>query len=191
VGVIQFCGKASECINAVGRSFFKEFFMLDTIIGGAIVLVSSMATTVMQNILSKKTERNAKKREELKLVATEITMWYNYFLLFFQRCVLVFAKLENWNDYTKAWYCPPDMAEKYVKNKYILYLYFKDVIEIYETLANSISDLSQLIMGEIGKACLDGDDISVYKTEYDEKMAIVQNNYKKLEDHLKKIARNL
>jgi hypothetical protein len=162
------------------------FAIIGTILGAVI-------GGVIPHFLHEKFAYKSFRKNKLEELYDDINNWINYsFMIPIINFYLVFSKIIDWNGYLdKIIEAEPSKSVKVFKSEIILNLYFKELVPDFNKLTKAYQNINGFINNEIKNAYLAGDEILIFKSEFDAKVKDITGLEEKLKEHIKTIAQKI
>jgi hypothetical protein len=161
------------------------FAIIGTILGAVI-------GGVIPHFLREKSAYKTFRRNKLEELYDDINNWINYSFMIPINFYLVFSKTIDWNGYLdKIIETEPGKSVKIFKSEIIINLYFKELVPDFNKLTKAYQNINGFINHEIKNAYLAGDEILIFKSEFDAKVKGITDLVEKLKEHIKTIAQKI
>jgi len=172
--------------NSINPLIPAIFAVVGTIIGA---LIGGIVPNIMQNRTAYKSFRRSKLEELYDDLNRWINASFSFFIINFS---FVLKKEIDWNKYldlnSKA---DSNKETKFFKSEIIINLYFKELIQDFINLIESIREIRRIIDNEIKQTYLAGEEILTYLSDYNGKVNNMNALAEKLMSHIKTMAINI
>jgi len=162
------------------------FAIIGTVLGAVI-------GGVIPYFLHEKAANKAFCKNKLEELYYDINNWINLsFSIQIINFYLVFKKEIDWNEYLeKIIESEPGKHTKFFKTEIILNLYFRELIPDFNKLTEAFQNVYKFINNEIKTAYSAGDEILIFKPEFDTKVKNFTGLAEKLKEKIKAVAQKI
>jgi len=176
-----------DCMVNFSSQIIPAVFAITGTILGAII------GGIIPHIIHERSTYKLFCKNKLEELYDDINNWINFsFMIPIINFYLVFNKEIDWNGYLdKIIESKADKHVRVFKSEIIINLYFKKLIPDFNVLTGAFQDANKFINNEIKNVYLTGNEILVFKPEFDAKVKNITDLAEKLREHIRIIAQRI